>query len=525
MADAGAAVILPDSELTAERLRGDVHELLGDPMRLEQMAASSRSLARPDAAARIADEVMAAIGQAPQPRAPRAPSRDWSGRGLHFVGIGGAGMSGLALIANGLGADVSGCDRAETPYFAELREAGIEPVIGHDASHAGNNEVVVSTAIPSDLPEVEAAERVLHRSELLEEAARLRRVIAVGGTHGKTTTTAMVAHVLSECGFEPGWAIGAELHGANARLGAGEWMAVEADESDRSFLRLDPEVAVVTNVELDHHATYGSEPEVRAAFESFLEHLSADGTAVVWEGAALEPPPGRRVLRFGLGPGADVQARAIEATTSGSRFELVRDGQAVATVDLPAPGEHNVLNALAALAGCEVIGCPVEQAAAALAGFRPPGRRFELRGEARGVRVYDDYAHHATEVEATLRAARTLAPERLVAVFQPHLYSRTLHTHQGLGRALGLADVVVVLDVYPARERPEGEFAGVSGKLVADAAADSAHGRQVWWLPTLSEAERIVAGLVEQGDIVLTLGAGDVNDLAGHLLGRLREPA
>ena len=435
-------------------------------------------------------------------------------------------MSGLALIADALGADVSGCDRAETPYFAELRAAGIEPSIGHDASHVlPDTEVVVSTAIPGDLPEVKLAETVLHRSELLEQAARLRRVIAVAGTHGKTTTTAMVAHVLAECGFEPGWAIGAELRGANARLGAGEWMTVEADESDRSFLRLDPEVAVVTNVELDHHATYGSEVEVRAAFGSFLERLSADGAAVVWEGAPLEPPPGRRVLRFGLGPDADVQARAIEATASGSRFELVRDGQAVGTVDLPAPGEHNVLNALAALAACEITGCRLEQAAAALASFRPPGRRFELRGEARGVRVYDDYAHHATEVEATLRAARTLGPRRLVAVFQPHLYSRTLHTHRELGRALAHADVVVVLDVYAARELPEGELTGVSGKLVADATADSAHGRQVWWLPTLSEAERIVASLAEQGDLVLTLGAGDVNDLAGGLLEQLREPA
>jgi UDP-N-acetylmuramate--alanine ligase len=391
--------------------------------------------------------------------------------------------------------------------------------------------MVVSTAIPADLPEVEAAERVLHRSELLEQAARLRRVIAVGGTHGKTTTTAMLAHVLSECGLDPGWAVGAELLDPdgeprpNARWGSGEWMAVEADESDRSFLRLDPEVAVITNVELDHHTTYASEAEVRAAFGTFLERVPADGTVVIWDGADVAPPPGARVVRFGLRPGSDLSARALEPVATGTRFELLRNGQPVATVDLPAPGEHNVLNALAALAACEVAGCRLEDAAAALAGFRPAGRRFELRGEATGVRVYDDYAHHATEVEATLRAARTLAPQRVVAVFQPHLYSRTLHTHRELGRALALADVVVVLDVYAARELPEGELAGVSGKLVADAAADSAHGRQVWWLPTLPEAERIVAGLVEHGDLVLTLGAGDVEDIAPGLLRRLREPA
>ena len=441
-------------------------------------------------------------------------------------------MSGLALIADALGAEVSGCDRAATPYFAELQAVGIDPIIGHDAAHAAEGtEVVVSTAIPADLPEVEAAERVLHRSELLEQATRLRRVIAVGGTHGKTTTTAMVAHVLAECGMEPAWAVGAELSDVggrsrpNAGWGSGEWMAVEADESDRSFLRLDPEVAVITNVELDHHTTYASEAEVRAAFGTFLERVPAGGTVVMWDRAEVAPPPGARVLRFGLGAEADLGARDIQPTASGTRFQLVREGGAVTTVDLPAAGEHNVLNALAALAACEVAGCPPQQAAAALAGFRPAGRRFELRGEATGVRVYDDYAHHATEVEATLRAARTLAPQRLVAVFQPHLYSRTLHTHRELGRALALADVVVVLDVYPARELPEGELAGVSGKLVADAAADSAHGRQVWWLPTLPEAERIVARLVEHGDLVLTLGAGNVNDLAGALLGRLREPA
>ena len=455
------------------------------------------------------------------PAVSSRPERPWEGRRLHFVGIGGAGMSGLALIAHGLGAQVSGCDRAETPYFAELRAAGIEPSIGHDAAHAQGAELVVSTAIPADLPEVEAARSVLHRSELLEEAARLRRVIAISGTHGKTTTTAIVAHVLSELGLDPGWAVGAELDGANARLGAGEWMAIEADESDRSFLRLDPEVAVVTNVELDHHTTYASEAEVRRAFGAFLERVAENGTVVTWEAAGVDCPPGRRHLRFGLGPDVDLGARAVEPSARGTRFELMRDGTPVTAVELPAPGEHNVLNALAALGACEAAGCDLEAAAAALAGFRPAGRRFEQRGEVDGIRVYDDYAHHATEVEVTLRAARTLQPGRVIAIFQPHLYSRTLHTHRELGRALALADVIVVLDVYPARERPEGALAGVSGKLVADAAADRAHGREVWWLPTLAEAERAVAGIVERGDLVLTLGAGDVDTLAGDLVKRL----
>ena len=515
MADAGAAVVVADADLEPERLRRDVEALLGDPGRLAAMAAASRSLARPDAAARIADEVMAAAGE----------GQSWSGRRLHFVGIGGAGMSGLALIAKELGAGVSGCDRARSPYFEELEQAGIEPVLGHDAAHAEDGaEVVVSTAIPADLPEVARARSVLHRSELLEQAARLRRVIAVAGTHGKTTTTAMVAHVLTGCGLDPGWAVGAELTGPDGRArpnavwGSGEWMAVEADESDRSFLRLEPDLAVVTNVELDHHSTYGSEPEVRQAFGAFLARVRRGGTVVAWEHAGVTVPDGARSVLFGIGAGPGLRATDLEATGDGTRFSLARDGKVLAAVELPAPGRHNVLNALAALAVAEAAGCPLDRASAALASFRPAGRRFEARGEAAGVRVIDDYAHHASEVEATLRAARELGGRRVVAVFQPHLYSRTLHTHRALGRALAGADVIVVLDVYPARERPEGGLAGVTGKLVADAAADSAGGRPVWWLPTLPEARAALRGIAEPGDVVITLGAGDVDRLCDELL-------
>ena len=527
MVDAGAAVLVADTDLTPGRLRHEVEALLGDADRLARMGAASRSLARPDAAARIADEVMAAA-DAPARRG-RPAAAPWSGRRLHFVGIGGAGMSGLALIARELGADVSGCDRARTPYFEELEQVGIAPLVGHDAAHAEPGvEVVVSTAIPADLPEVAGAAAVLHRSELLEQAARLRRVIAIAGTHGKTTTTAMVAHVLGECGMDPGWAVGAELSGADGRArpnavwGKGEWMAVEADESDRSFLRLDPEVAVVTNVELDHHSTYSSEAEVRAAFGSFLGRVRRGGTVIAWEHAGIAAPDGVQSMPFGIGAGPGLRATDVEPAPGGARFGLSRDGAALSAVDLSVPGEHNVLNALAALAAAEAAGCPPERAAAALATFRPAGRRFEARGEAAGVRVFDDYAHHATEVEATLRAAHQLGPRRLVAVFQPHLYSRTLHTHRALGRALALADVVVVLDVYPARERPEGRLAGVTGKLVAEAAADQAGGRPVWWLPTLAEARAALARIAEPGDVVITLGAGDVDTLCEALLEDLR---
>ncbi len=432
-------------------------------------------------------------------------------------------MSGLALIARALGAEVSGCDQAETAYFEELRAAGIEPRVGHDAAHATpGTEIVVSTAIPRSLPEVAAAAKVTHRGELLAQAAAMRRVIAIAGTHGKTTTTAMTAHALAACGEDVGYAVGAELplpgggHRPNAVWGSGPWMVVEADESDRSFLNFEPDVAVVTNLELDHHSTYASEVEVRRAFASFLERVRPGGTIVAWEGAGIAPAG----VEYGTSQHAALRARDVRAAGSGMRFTLVVDGADVCEVDLPVPGDHNVLNALAAIGAARAAGCDPERAARALASFEPAGRRFESKGEAAGVRVFDDYAHHATEVAATLAAARALEPGRLVAVFQPHLYSRTAHTHRDLGRALAGADVVVVLDVYRAREHPE-DYPGIDGALVARAAADSAGGREVWWLPTREEAVAVLSGRVRAGDLVVTLGAGDVDRVAEDLVARL----
>jgi UDP-N-acetylmuramate--alanine ligase len=518
MADAGAAVVIGDAELDAARLRTTVDALLGDSASLEQMAAAARRAARPDAAQQIAREVLSATGVS------STPSRDapWSGRKLHFVGVGGAGMSGLALIAQALGAEVSGCDAAETPYFDELRAAGIEPHVGHDASHAAaGTELVVSTAIPADLPEVVAAGQVHHRGELLAAAASMRRVIAVAGTHGKTTTTAMVAHVLAELGEDVGYAVGAELpapgggHRPNAVWGSGEWMVVEADESDRSFLNFAPEVAVLTNIELDHHSTYASELDVRTAFDEFLASVQPSGTIIAWEDAGVSAN-----LEFGVSPHAALRARDVRPSGSGMQFTLVVDGEDVTGVQLPVPGEHNVLNGLAAIGAARAAGHDAVRAAQALESFQPAGRRFEPKGDAAGVRVFDDYAHHATEVAATLAAARALEPRRLVAVFQPHLYSRTAHTHDDLGRALAAADVVVVLDVYRARERAE-DYPGVGGELVARSAADHAGGREVWWLPTRDEAVGVLAHRVGAGDVVVTLGAGDVDAVADALLDRL----
>jgi UDP-N-acetylmuramate--alanine ligase len=439
----------------------------------------------------------------------------WGGRRLHFIGIGGAGMSGLAIVALGLGARVSGSDRADSSYADRVRELGVEPVIGHDPSNLPDDaEVVVSTAIGDDNPELAAARdrglRILHRGELLGEVSRLKRCLAVAGTHGKTTTASMVAHALVASGRKPGYLIGGEVRstGTNASWGQGDWVVIEADESDRSFLRLEPDVAVVTNVELDHHSTYRTLTEVQQAFADFAGPAP---TVVAPAGLELEGVPPS--VTFGIDTGT-LAARELELRPARTSFK-VEDTR----VELRVPGRHNVLNALAALAACREAGVDLSEAASTLADFTGAARRFEPHGRTgSGALVYDDYAHHPTEVRATLEAARTLEPHRLVAVFQPHLYSRTKHLAGAFGRALALADLVVVIDIYPARENAE-DFPGVTGWLVAGAAASAAHGRPVYWLPGMDEAEAFLRGELREGDLLLTLGAGDVNALAKRLGG------
>ena len=439
----------------------------------------------------------------------------WEGRRLHFIAIGGAGMSGLALVARALGATVTGSDRSDSSYLVPLREAGIEPVIGHapDNVPAGDDvEVVVSTAIPADNPERVAAAarglRELHRGELLAEATRQKRTLAVAGTHGKTTTSSMAAHVLLRMGEDPGYLIGGELRttGRNAAWGSGEWLVVEADESDRSFLRLSPQLSIVTNVELDHHATYGSRAEVEAAFGEFL---AGSGRCIVWDGPDAEA----FLDRAGIGEAAFFRADDVELRPDGSSFTWAEQ-----RVRLSVPGAHNVQNAAAALTACVMMGLPREDLAGTLEDFAGAGRRFEVLGRtAAGATVVDDYAHHPTEVAATLAAARTLRPRRLVAVFQPHLFSRTQQLAREFGAALAAADVAVVLDVYPAREAAA-DFPGVSGLTVAEAAADAAAGRRVMWLPGFDDAQPVLEGLLREGDLCLVLGAGNVVDLGRRLV-------
>ena len=439
--------------------------------------------------------------------------RPWSSRRLHFVGVGGAGMSGYARAAHALGAQVSGSDSAEGPYLDGLRADGVlEPAIGHRAENvpAGDDvELIYSSAVPAENAErVAARERGIGerpRAELLAELTRMRRTIAVAGTHGKTTTSAMLVHALRGAGLQPGWLVGGSVGGGlpNADWGEGEWLVVEADESDRSMLSLAAEVALLTNVELDHHATYASLAELR---EAFREYLRGPSWAVVWDRPEL------LALREGPLVAYDVPAPTLHA--GGSSFDW--RGEAV---ELAVPGAHNALNAAAALEAARLAGADVAAAVAALATFTGAGRRFQLLGRsADGALIYDDYAHHPTEVAATLAAARTLAHRRLLAVFQPHLYSRTASLAREFGAALAQADEIAVLDVYPARERAE-EHPGVSGLLVAEAAADAAAGRPVYWLPSFADAERVLAGVLGEGDVCVLMGAGDIDTLGRALAG------
>jgi UDP-N-acetylmuramate--alanine ligase len=445
------------------------------------------------------------------------PSGPWSGRRLHFVGVGGAGMSGYARASHTLGADVTGSDGALSPYAERLDADGVlQAQVGHRAANVPEGqgvEVIYSSAVPADNPEREAArERALPerpRAELLAEFTAMKRTIAVAGTHGKTTTASMLVHALRAAGLRPGWLVGAPVGGGlpNAEWGEGEWLVVEADESDRSMLSLELEIGVLTNVELDHHASFGSLGELEEAFRAFLAH--AGRGIVVWDRPELlalsrEQTAEVEVVSY------DVSDPLLEA--GGSRFQW-RGNE----VRLEVPGAHNALNATAALEAARLAGADANATIEGLAGFRGAGRRFQRLGETRGgALIYDDYAHHPTEVVATLRAARTLAHRRLVAVFQPHLYSRTELLAREFGVALALADVVVVLDVYGARERGE-DHPGVSGLMIAEATADAAEGRPVYWLPTFPEAKQVLSGILEQGDVCLMMGAGDVDVLGGEL--------
>ncbi|MFJ6937815.1 UDP-N-acetylmuramate--L-alanine ligase [Streptomyces sp. NPDC101132] len=447
----------------------------------------------------------------------------------HFIGIGGAGMSGIAKILAQRGATVAGSDAKESATAEALRALGATVHIGHAAGHLAPDAtcVVVSSAIRADNPELARAAElgipVVHRSDALASLMDGLRAIAVAGTHGKTTTTSMLAVSLGALGLDPSYAIGGDLDapGSNAQHGEGDIFVAEADESDRSFHKYDPHVAIILNAELDHHANYASMEEIYASFETFVGKVVPGGTLVVSADQAgaveiagrVSGTKGLTVVTYGESETADVRITAITPRGLSSEVTVVLDGRPL-TFTVSVPGRHYAHNAVAALAAGIALGIPADDLASALGKYTGVKRRLQLKGEAAGVQVIDSYAHHPTEMTADLEAIRGAAGDsRILVVFQPHLFSRTQELGKEMGQALALADSSVVLDIYPAREDP---VPGVTSDLIIDAAR--AAGADVTAQHDKNAVPEVIAGMAKPGDLVLTMGAGDVTDLGPAIL-------
>jgi UDP-N-acetylmuramate--alanine ligase len=451
-------------------------------------------------------------------------------RPVHFMGVTGAGMSALAELLLRSGGKVTGCDAHPGPTAAALGGLGLEVATGHDPAHVeGAAAVVVTAAVPPDHPELAAARArgipVLKRAQALGAVVNRGVVVAVAGTHGKTTTTAMTTAILAEAGLDPTGFVGGRMRAWNGGLrpGSDRLFVVEADEYDRSFLALRPRIAVVTAVEADHLDVYGSVEAIEEAFREFLAPVPEDGliaACVDDDGARriLREVRGARTLGYGLSRAAELRATDIEQHGRGSRFRVEEGGAPLTELTLRVPGLHNVRNALGALAAARAAGADVDAAQRALAAFEGVDRRFQVVGQAGGVVFVDDYAHHPTEITATLAAARAAYPSRrIVAVFQPHLYTRTRDFADEFGRALAGADVAWVADVYPAREAP---IPGVTGALVAHA-VEAAGGSEVHYHPDLASLAEALAAALQPGDVCITLGAGNIDEAGRKALALL----
>ncbi|MFD3872077.1 UDP-N-acetylmuramate--L-alanine ligase [Streptomyces sp. NPDC058623] len=450
----------------------------------------------------------------------------------HFIGIGGAGMSGIAKILAQRGAKVAGSDSRDSETARALRAHGATVHIGHAADHLADDStcVVVSSAIRADNPELARAAElgipVVHRSDALAGVMEGLRPIAVAGTHGKTTTTSMLAVSLSALGLDPSYAIGGDLDapGSNAHHGEGDIFVAEADESDRSFHKYTPQVAIILNAELDHHANYASMEEIYESFETFVAKIVPGGTLVVAHGQAgaaeiaarVAGNPDLRIVTYGEEDTADVRITKITPRGLTSEVTVVLDGRML-TFTVSVPGRHYAHNAVAALAAGVALGIPAHNLASALGKYTGVKRRLQLKGEAAGVQVIDSYAHHPTEMTADLEAIRgAVGDSRILVVFQPHLFSRTQELGKEMGQALALADASVVLDIYPAREDP---IPGITSELIITAARGA--GADVTAEPSKEAVADVIAGMAKPGDLVLTMGAGDVTDLGPQILARL----
>ncbi|MFF8788769.1 UDP-N-acetylmuramate--L-alanine ligase [Streptomyces sp. NPDC015125] len=451
----------------------------------------------------------------------------------HFIGIGGAGMSGIAKILAQRGAQVAGSDAKDSATAQALRSLGATVHIGHAAGHlaADATSVVVSSAIRPDNPELAAAHErgipVVHRSDALASLMDGLRPIAVAGTHGKTTTTSMLAVSLGALGLKPSYAIGGDLDapGSNAEHGSGGIFVAEADESDRSFHKYAPEVAIILNVELDHHANYASMEEIYESFETFVGRIRPGGTLVI----SADHPGAREltdrisgrydieVVTYGESPNADVRVLKVNPRGLTSDVTVTLTSGKILTFTVSVPGRHYAHNAVAALAAGVALDLPPHNLASALGKYTGVKRRLQLKGEAGGVQVIDSYAHHPSEMTADLDAIRGAADgARVLVVFQPHLFSRTQELGTEMGQALALADASVVLDIYPAREDP---IPGVTSALIVDAARTA--GADVTPESAQAAVPEVIAGMAKPGDLVLTMGAGDVTDLGPAILSRL----
>ena len=438
---------------------------------------------------------------------------------LHFVGIGGIGMSGIAEILMDQGFKITGSDRAASDNTDRVKGLGAHVYIGHAAENLEPDVdvVVYSSAVPPENPELVEAHRrkipVIRRAEMLAEVMRLRYGIGIAGTHGKTTTTSMVSLVLMEGGIDPTVIVGGRLRGlagSNARLGKGDFIVVEADEFDRSFLSITPTIAVLTTLETDHLDCYRDLEDIKSAFIQFASKVPFYGFVVLClDEPALQdimPKLKKKIITYGLNGQADLQAVDIRHRQNISTFLVVHNGKDLGEVTLQIPGKHNVQNALAAIAVGLELGVPFEKIAAGVAKFTGVFRRWEVKAEVKGVTVVDDYAHHPTEIKATLAGAKSGWRRRVVCVFQPHLYSRTRDFYDEFGRSFFNADVLVLTDVYPAREEP---IQGVNGELIANAAKEFGH-KQVHYVPDKKAVPAFLLSIVQPGDMVITMGAGDI---------------
>jgi UDP-N-acetylmuramate--alanine ligase len=436
---------------------------------------------------------------------------------LHFVGIGGIGMSGIAELLLNLGYEVSGSDLKPSPVTDRLTSLGGRIFFGHHASNVeGTNVVVISSAVRPDNVEVVEAKRlqipVIPRAEMLAELMRLKYGVAVAGSHGKTTTTSMVATVLVNGGFDPTAVIGGRLNafGSNAKLGKGDFIVAEADESDGSFLKLSPTIAVVTNIDREHLDHYANLDEIQSAFVSFVNKVPFYGAAILCLDdpniQAIIPRVERRIVAYGTSTQADLVASHIEFHDFGTSCQVHYKGDALGTLQLRIPGKHGILNSLAAIATGLELEIPFTKIAAALASFQNADRRFQVKGQTDDILVVDDYGHHPTEIMATLSAARHACDRRIVTIFQPHRYTRTQALEEDFARAFYHADVLIVLPIYAASEEP---IPGITAERLVEQIKKFGH-RDVSYAPDFDGAQRIIKERLQSGDLLLTLGAGDV---------------